>query len=391
MRDGPGTMITVSDAAPATQEPPHPSRMRELGGFLRFVLRRWSEDRCPQVAAGLAFTTLLALAPIFAISVALLSSAPFFEQVMVQVKIFLLMNLVPEIAGKIITEYMAQFAHNAGRLTTLGLGVLLATAVALMLTIDRSFNAIWRVRRHRAYWLSVLTYMLLMVAGPLLIGVGVTITTYVTTLSAGVGVPELASPLLLRVIPVLFSALAFTVLYRIVPHRRVATAHAAIGGTVAAVLFEAAKELFAYYVRYASTLNVLYGAFAVLPFFLLWVYLSWLVILFGAELTASLEYWGARLWTLAPEKDPRFGYAVAVVRRLFEARGASVPFERLRLDTGMPVDQLEDTLHHLASSGLVEKEGRDRYAIPQREAPPPPAVPMRPKRTKRARRERIRP
>lgn len=368
------------------------SRLHDIRTFALFALRRWTEDRCPQVAASLTFTTLLALTPVFAIAVALLSSAPFFEPLMVQVKVFLLMNLVPEIAGKIITEYMTEFRHNAGRLTTLGLGMLLVTAVALMLTIDRSFNAIWRVRRRRPYWLSVLAYLALMLAGPVLIGAGVTVTTYVMTLSAGVGVPEVANPLTLRFIPWLFSALTFFLLYRIIPHRRVPWRHAAVGGAVAAILFEGAKEGFAYYVRYAPTYSVLYGAFAVLPFFLLWVYLSWLVILFGAELTAALDYWKGRVWLHAPQHDPRYGHAVAVARRLFEARGAPVSFEHLRMDTGMPVDQLEDALRHMAASGLVEQVGRDRYAIAQRDAPAPPsATQKRPKRTRRPRRERIRP
>ncbi|MGE5094856.1 MAG: YihY family inner membrane protein [Betaproteobacteria bacterium] len=376
--------IPAADATLAS-----PGRIHDAASFTAFVLRRWVEDRCPQVAASLTFTTLLALAPVFAIAVALLSSAPFFEQVMVQVKIFLLMNLVPEIAGRIITDYMVQLEHNAGRLTTFGVALLLVTAVTLMLTIDRSFNAIWRVRRRRPYWVSVLAYFFLMLAGPVLIGLGVTITTYVMTLSAGVRVAEAANPALLRFIPLVFSALTFFLLYRIVPHRRVAWTHAAVGGAIAALLFEAAKELFAIYVRSAPTYNVLYGAFAALPFFLLWIYLSWLVILFGAELTAALDYWKSRVWTHAPKHDPRFGYAVAVARRLFEARGAPVSFEHLRMDTGMPVDQLEDALHHMTASGLVEHVGRDGYAIRERGAPPPPA--KRPRRARRSRREKMRP
>jgi membrane protein len=386
-------MIAVSHPSPVNApSPTRASTLRDVPGFARFVLHRWSEDRCPQVAASLTFTTLLALTPVFAISVALLSSAPFFEQVMVQLKVFLLMNLVPEIAGRIITEYMTPFARNAGRLTAVGLGFLVVTAVALMLTIDRSFNAIWRVRRRRAFWLTLLAYVLLMLAGPVLLGVGVTVTTYVVTLSAGVGVPEVANPVLLRFIPLLFSALTFFILYKVVPHRGVPWRHAAIGGIVAALLFETAKELFAFYVRYGPSYNVLYGAFAALPFFLLWIYISWLVILFGAELTAALDYWKSRLWKEAPRQDPRFGHAVALARRLFEARGAPVSFEHLRMDTGMPVDQLEDALRHMTASGLVEQVGRDRYAIPQREAPPPPPTAgKRPKRTRRARRERIRP
>src|SRR5258706_8187983 len=143
--------------------------LRNLFGFLRFVLRRWSEDRCPQIAGSLTYTTLLALVPTFTIAVALLSSAPFFEDVMSQFKIFLLLNLLPEIAGTIITVYMEQFARNAAQLTTVGIGALFVMPIALMFTIDRSLNAIWRVAHSRPHWVSVLGYALLPFLRPLLI------------------------------------------------------------------------------------------------------------------------------------------------------------------------------------------------------------------------------
>jgi len=152
-------------------------KLLDVLGFLRFVLRRWAEDRCHQIAGSLTFTTLLALAPMLAVVVSLLSRAPFFEDVMVQIKVFLLLNLVPEIAYRIITVYMEQFAENAGRLTTLGVAFLFVTAIALMLTVDRSINAIWRVRSSRPMWISILAYVVLLSIGPMLIGVSVSITT----------------------------------------------------------------------------------------------------------------------------------------------------------------------------------------------------------------------
>ena len=340
------------------------AKLLDAFGFLRFVLRRWSEDRCPQIAGSLAFTTLLALVPVFAIAVAMLSRAPFFEEVMVQVKVFLLQNLVPEIADKIITVYMEQFRENAGRLTTVGLVALLFTAMALMLTVDRSINAIWRVRRSRPFWISVLSYVVLLSVGPLLIGVSVSITTYLMALSARVDVPEGAHSVLLQAAPAAVSAVAFFLLYRLVPNRRVPWQHAAAGGVLAAVVFEFAKEVFAFYVAHAPAYSVVYGTFAALPFFLLWVYVSWLVVLFGAELAASLDYWKGRKWKRVDAAHARFGDAVAVARLLFHAAGKPVDFESLRLETGMPQDELENALHHMTAGGLVERVGRDGYAIP---------------------------
>ena len=260
--------------------------------FVRFVLRRWTHDRCPEIAGSLAFTTMLALVPTFAIVVSILSHMPFFEEMMVQIKVFLLLNLVPEIAGKIIAEYIPQFSENAGRLTTLGVLILLVSAVALMLTIDRSINVIWRTRAKRKLWISILAYMALLLVGPLLIGVSVSITTYLLSLPQRLGnVPETAHTLLLQGIPTAVSTIAFFLIYRLVPHRPVPWAHALAGGIVAAVLFEAAKEGFAFYVAHARYYSIAYGAFAAVPFFLLWIYFSWLIVLFGAELAASLGEW----------------------------------------------------------------------------------------------------
>lgn len=346
------------------------AKLLDVLGFLRFVLRRWGEDRCPQIAGSLTFTTLLALVPVFAIAVALLSRAPFFEEILVQIKVFLLLNLVPEIAGKIITVYMEQFRANAAGLTTLGFAVLFLTAIALMFTVDRSINAIWRVRRHRPFWISVLSYAVLLSIGPVLIGASVSITTYLLSLPAQVNVSRSAHAVLLQAVPISVSTVAFFLLYRIVPNRHVPWLHALAGGLLAAVVFELAKEAFAFYVANVPGTSMVYGAFAAIPFFFLWVYVSWLIVLFGAELTASLDYWKGGKWKRLGESLVRFGDAVALARKLFEAGGRPVTFERLRMETGMPQDELEDALHHMTASGLVERVGRNSYAIPAEEAGP---------------------
>jgi membrane protein len=263
----------------------------DLWRFIRFVLRRWQEDRCPQIAGSLAFTTLLAIVPIFAIVVALLSSAPFFEQLLVQIKIFLLINLMPEIAGRIITVYMEEFAHNAVRLTWMGVAVLFTSSVVTMMLVERQIHAIWRDPPSRPLWVAVLVYAVLLVTGPLLIAISVSVTTYLMSLSVAVDASARTHDLMLQAAPTVVSTLAFMLLYKLVPHRPVRWRHAIAGAVVASLMFEGAKELFAVYVRNVPGYNVLYGAFVSIPFFLIWVYVSWLVVLFGAELTAALGHW----------------------------------------------------------------------------------------------------
>ena len=363
-----------------------PAKLVDVFGFLRFVLRRWTEDRCPQIAGSLTYTTLLALVPVFAIAVAVLSSSPFFEDAMAQIKIFLLLNLVPEIAGRIITVYMEEFSAHAVRLTAVGIALVFVLAVWLMLIMDRSLNAIWRVRQSRPYWLSVLGYVLLLLSAPILVVVSVSITTYIMALSAGMtGIPARAHLLLQRAVPVSLSALAFFLVYRIIPHRRVAWRHALLGGVVAAVLFEAAKQLFAFYVHAAPTYNLVYGAFAAVPLFLIWIYLSWLVILLGAELTAAAEHWPGRKWKHPFTPATRFREAVGVARALAQAGSRAVSFERLREETGIPAHELEETLARMIDEGLVRRSERTGYSLAAPAAGAEVAAPVRKAKRGRAR------
>jgi len=337
--------------------------LANLYGFLRFVVRRWTEDRCPQIAGSLTFTTILALVPTFAIGVAVLSTSSHLQDVMTKFKIFLLMNLAPEIAGTIITDYIPRFAHNARRLTFVSAGGVLVVAVWLMLIIDRSLNAIWRVRRSRPYWLSALGYAVLILAAPLLIFASVSTTTYVLTVSDEVGPASHAARIvMLRAVAALMSALAFTLLYLLVPHRRVPWRHALLGGITAGILFEAAKVGFAVYTHASPTYDRLYGTFAVLPLFLVWLYYSWLVVLLGAELTVSASFWHKQLWKRPPRPAMRLAEALAVAQALGEG-GEALTFEALQERTKLPAEDLEEALRQMSEAGFVKHAKRDGYAL----------------------------
>ena len=329
-----------------------PAKFLEIVGFLRFVFRRWSEDRCPMIAGALTYTTLLALVPTFLVAVAVMSSMPFFDEVMAKFKVFLQLNLVPEVANTIITVYMVQFSANAARLTTVSLVVVLAVAVWLMLTMDASFNAIWRVQRSRPYWVSVVGYAALLLVGPALIAVSVSVTTYAMSLSAALG-EESGESFMLRAVPTAISAFAFYLLYKIIPDRHVPWRHALLGGVVAALLFEAAKECFRVYVHHSTTYNLMYGALAFVPILLAWIYLSWLVILFGAELTASAAYWNAARWKRPSTPAIRFGEAVEVTRCLIGAGEAPLSFDEIMRDTRLPSYELEETLSQMIGGEVV--------------------------------------
>lgn len=338
--------------------------LRDCAGFAAFVLRRWHEDRCPQIAGSLTFTTLLAIVPLFTVAVAVLSALPIFEGAMVQIKIFLLLNLVPEIAGKIITVYMIQFAEAAGRLTTVSLVALVAMAIATLYTVDRSLNVIWRVDRHRPLWLSMASYLVLLALGPVLLGLSLWATSWLVAASLDrLAMPSQLEAVVLRLVPVAVSAALFFLVYRTIPNRPVPSRHALAGGVLAAVVFEAMKSGFAAYIRAVPTYQLVYGAFASIPIFLLWLYLSWLVVLLGAEFTASLAWWqGVRGYheDFRAEED-RAAYAVG--RALAEA-GGPVAFATLRAAAELPEDGLEELLERLARTGAVRREGGGWTAVP---------------------------
>ena len=260
--------------------------------LIRFIVARFVQDRCAQAAASLTFTTLLALVPMITIALTVFSAFPVFEDFSAQIKIYLLNNLMPENAGIIITQYMQQFADSAARLTAVGIVILTVTAMMMLLTIDKAFNIIWRVKRPRPLVKRLVAYWAVLTLAPLLIGASLSLTSWLVGLSMGHA--KYVSPFgvaILKVLPVLFATMAFALLFRVVPNRHVPKLHALIGAFTAAVVFEAMSRVFGYYISHFPTYTLVYGAFASVPIFLMWIYLSWLTILFGAVIAASISHW----------------------------------------------------------------------------------------------------
>lgn len=263
---------------------------RSIGKFILAAARRFEDERGFQIAASLAFTTLLAIVPVITVALALASAYPLFDRLVDALRSLAVGHLLPQTGGvEAITEQLAEFRANAARLTAIGLGLILVSALMLLLTVDGVFNRIYRVSRPRPLAGRVLAYLLVLLLGPLLIGGSITITTYLLGHSLGM-VREIGglARAALAAMPFAFSFVALALLYKLVPSRRVAARHAIIGAVFAAVTFEIAKRAFAWYIVQFPTYAMIYGAFAVLPIFLLWVYVSWVVVLGGAILTALL-------------------------------------------------------------------------------------------------------
>lgn len=268
---------------------PAPPAHRVFAAFCASVVRRVDEDSCFQVAASLTFTTLLSLVPLLAVVLSVSSAFPVFEQWIEALQHFVIRNFLPDTGGRLIRTQLTEFTENAGHLTAIGILFLGFTALTLMLSIDETFNRLFRVQQRRGPFRRVLMYLAALAIVPALVGASVSITSWIVGQSLGyLNQPHWVSISVLRFVPYAFTCIAFTIVYHVLPNRQVALRHAIAGGLIAGLAFELAKLGFAMYIRYFPTYTVIYGAFAVIPIFLLWVYISWVVVVIGATITAVL-------------------------------------------------------------------------------------------------------
>lgn len=273
---------------------------REAFAYADFALRRFWSGGGMQAASSLTYTTLLSLVPLLAIAFAIFAAFPAFERAREQLESAIFTNLVPGTGGE-VQEYLNNFLHNTGQLGSVGVVALGLSALLLLSTIEATFNRIWRVERPRPLVIRFLMYWGVLTLGPLLIGAGITLTTDVFSVArqglsqAGVDAGQFtmeAGGLGDQLISVLLQTALFTILFAVVPNRRVAWRDALIGGFVGGAGFQILKVGFAAYLANVFTYQTIYGAMAVFPIFLIWLYLSWCVVLLGATFAASFSQWG---------------------------------------------------------------------------------------------------
>lgn len=253
------------------------------------VLIRVREARLPSVAAALAFTTLLSLVPLMTVGFAILAVFPAFDAWRDQVESLLYTNLIPA-TSDVVSSYLQEFSGQAGTLTGLGLSVLVITALLLFSTIEDAFNDIWGVQKGRKFIQRLLLYWAMLTLGPILLVISLALTSYVGTwiIDDLIEKPGYASLWVLRALPVFLEGLGFLMMYLIIPSREVQFRFALVGALIAVVLFELAKYGFVVFIGNFDTYQVIYGALWTIPVFLVWIYLSWLVTLLGACVSAEL-------------------------------------------------------------------------------------------------------
>ena len=338
---------------------------RSSSAFFPFIWRHFLHDRIIMSAGSLAFQTLLSLVPLMAVTLSILKVFPVFGSLKHQIGDFLFQNFAPA-QGSLLKGYLWEFIDKTSSLSTVGGLFLIVIALFLISTIDQTLNDIWEVQTPRRRLQGFTLYWTVLTLGPVFIGTSVAASSYVWySLLSGTQLLEMKVRLL-SFVPFFNTAIAFFLLYMLVPNRKVRFTHALAGGVLAAVLFELAKRWFAFYVSSFATFEHIYGALSVVPMLFFWIYLEWVVVLTGAEFVFSLGYFRP-VACRAREFDPLQGIPeiVAVLRAVWlaQASGSFVSGKKLlaseiirdRGKLGLAVELLKRNgfLHQTTDGGLA--------------------------------------
>jgi membrane protein len=339
--------------------------------FLRYVIARFVADGCMSAAGALSYTTLVSLVPLVAIALAVLSAFPIFADTRDQLLASLFGRFVPEVGAQ--AEYWFRFfAGAAVRTTTIGILALAVTVLLLLATIEDQLHNIWHVRSHRPWVQRILAYWAIVTLGPLLLGTAFSLPSYLSLAasrhgldpSALVALPAVRP--LVAVLPFVLETIAFTLLYELIPNCAVRWREALAGGVVTAALIDALKAGFVLYIKYLASYRAVYGALAGIPIFLLWMYVVWSAVLFGAVVAAALPRWrAAGSDTASVAAVERLGVGLALLAELGEnvRRGGAIATPTLARRLGVATTAVEDALAVLARAGFAIESAAGGWAL----------------------------
>jgi membrane protein len=329
--------------------------------YLRLVARRFMEDGCQHSAAALTYMTLFAVVPVMTLMYSMFSLVPAFQGLGDQVRDLIFNNFVPS-AGVEVQSYLDQFSSQARSLSFVGVGILVITSYLMLINIEKVFNRIWATPGRRKGVVSFLLYWGILSLGPMLIGATIAINTYLLTVRvfAEDGFAQEAFNIFLGYLPFILTTTAFTLLYMTVPNCKVRFANALTGGLVATLAFELAKRLFGYFIA-TSAYSSIYGAFAALPIFLLWVYLSWIIILAGAEFVRATENFSS---DVRGHKMNRVTACVWVLWKFWQAQSHGIELRDTVLRKGgMSSNQWREVRELLIQHGIITTTDKGNYAM----------------------------
>jgi membrane protein len=293
-------------------------------GTLLTLRDRFREDHMGLTASSLTFTTTIALVPFFTVALAVFTAFPMFSKMQGALQGWLIDSLIPDNIARQVLGYLTQFSKQANKLGVAGLGILLVTAIALILTIDRTLNSIWRVKKTRPLTQRVLIYWSAITLGPVLLGASLALTSSVVAATSGLaGTLPFSLRFVLTAFQFMLIAAGLAALYRYVPNTYVKWTHAWVGGVTAAAGIELAKKALGLYLSNVPTYSMIYGAFATLPILLIWIYVAWVIVLMGAVIAAYLPSLLAGVARRGGGHGWQFQLALEVLQRLNSVKAKS--------------------------------------------------------------------
>ena len=260
--------------------------MSEWKTFGAIFWQRFNQNKLTQAAGYLTYSTMLAIVPLIMVVFSIFSAFPVFNEVTGALKAFIFTNFAPS-ASDMVGQYIDEFVNNSKKMSAVGIISLIVVALMLINSIDRTLNSIWHDTETRPIFTSFAIYWLILTLGPLLVGVSIAASTYVKTMFESAASFSFGLKLL-SFVPFLSTWFIFTMIYMVVPNKKVSIKHSAAGALIAAVFFTLGKQAFAWYIVTFPSYQLIYGAMATLPIMLLWIQLSWTVVLLGAQLAAVL-------------------------------------------------------------------------------------------------------
>ncbi len=325
---------------------------------LRMLGKRFSEDNLAVTAGSLTFSTLTAIVPLFAIVLSVFTAFPVFNDLKDTLELWMIQNLIPEVISDQVVQGVTTFATHARNLGAVGIVFFVVTAFTLMSGINQHLNAIWRVKTSRPWAQLLLIYWAAITLGPLILGAGVAASSYVVSLSSGwltgspVDTPS-GIGFLISASELLLMSTGFAALYHYVPNTHVRWTHAYIGGWFTAIGLSLAQNAMGWYLSQVPSYSLIYGTFATVPIMLLWIYLSWIIVLLGAIIAAYLpsvimgvrQHEQGRAWQVQQ--------AFEVLRHMQAAPEQKFSIDSLAVAMRIEAPLIEPVLEDLAGVGWV--------------------------------------
>lgn len=336
--------------------------------FAPYLWQRFQADGCTAIAASLSYTSLLSMVPMLAIGLAMFAAFPPFASMRGDLINVLATNLAPDLAD-VATTYLQGFVDKAGQTSAVGIVGIIFTALLLINNIQVAFDRVWGVTSQKSRLHRFPIYWVLLTLGPILFGLSLSITTYVFSVAGSADFYGVSTGMkvLTGLLPFLCEALGFSLFYRLMPTRPVRMRDAVAGALVAALLFEILKGSFGLYLRQFGGYQVIYGALATIPIFLVWTYLVWVTVLIGAEVAAALPEWrsGRRVVGAMARRSDLLSLALGTLAELAQAQrhGGGQRIEQLIIALAADPGRMLAVLDYLKAARLVVRSDNNRWIL----------------------------